>query len=136
MRLWCGFNNWAMRVTEADTDADMIRGLAESPALNKAFATLLEGDNRLGVYARVFAKFWPIFNVKDIRKKGLLYKFDHLDRPTYSKKLIAAHVKHAPTGKFDRDKPKWDATIRAIYQVRCNLIHGEKGDFLRRQQYC
>ena len=45
MRLWCGFNNWAMRVTEADTDADMIRALAESSALNKAFARLFEENN-------------------------------------------------------------------------------------------
>ena len=128
MRLWCGFNNWAMRVTEADADADMIRALAESLALNKAFARLFEENNEFRTCAIIFAKFWPIFNVKDLRKKKLTYVFQQLDRATYVKKLLAAHVQHAPRGKFDGDKPTWDATIRAIYQARCNLAHGEKGD--------
>jgi hypothetical protein len=127
-RLWTAFNNWGMRVTEADTDADMIRALAESPPLNKAFAELYADDNKLRTYARTFARFWPIFNVKDLRKKKLRYKYMNLERSEYVKKLLGAHVKHAPRGTFDRDKPTWNATLRTIYQVRCNLIHGEKGD--------
>jgi hypothetical protein len=127
-RLWFGFNNWAMRVTEADSDANMIRALAESSALNDAFARLFEESNEFRTYAAAFAKFWPIFNVKDLRKKNMRYMFQELDRPAYVKKLLAARVKYEPPGKFDKLKPKWAEAIRAIYQVRCNLIHGEKGD--------
>jgi len=127
-RLWTGFNNWGMRVTEADFDADMIRQLADSPALNAAFAELLAADNQGVSYARVFAKFWPIFNVKDLRKKGLRHQFHELERPEYVRKMLDANVQRAPQGNFDRDKPTWHDSIRAIYQVRCNLIHGEKGD--------
>jgi hypothetical protein len=128
MRLWIGFNQWAMRVTEADFDADMIRKLAESPALNRAFAKLLAGDREMQTYVKVFAAFWPIFNVKDLRKKGLRHQHLELPRPGYVTKMREADVQHAPRGNLDRNKPSWDHTIRAIYQVRCNLIHGEKGD--------
>jgi hypothetical protein len=127
-RLWTGFNNWGMRVTEADFDADMIRKLAGSPALNAAFAERLAADNQGVSYAKVFAKFWPIFNVKDIRKKGLRHQFHELERPEYVQKMLGANVKHAPQGNFNRDMPTWSESIQAIYQVRCNLIHGEKGD--------
>lgn len=128
MRLWIGFNNWAMRVTDADFDADMVRKLAESPALNAAFAELFNNDGEIRTYAKVFAGFWPIFNVKDLRKKGLRHQHHELPRPKYVRTMLAANVQHAPRGGFDRDHPTWDQTIRAIYQVRCNLIHGEKGD--------
>jgi hypothetical protein len=128
MRLWSGFNNWAMRVTDADTDAEMIQALAKSRPLNNAFAELLEDSGTFKTYATTFAKFWPIFNVKDLRKKGLRYEFQELDRPAYVRALLAAHVQHQPPRGFDRNNPSWDATIRAIYQARCNLIHGEKGD--------
>jgi hypothetical protein len=127
-RLWTGFNQWGMRVTEAETDAEMIRTLATSRKLNKAFAEALEDNNETSTYAKVFAKMWPIFNVKDIRKKGLRHQFLDLDRPEYIKKLRARHVDHEPRGNFDKEKPSWDQTIRAICKVRCNLLHGEKGD--------
>jgi hypothetical protein len=127
-RLWTGFNQWGMRVTEADFDADMIRKLAESPALNATFAELLANDNQFLTYAKVFAGFWSIFNVKDLRKKGLRHQFLQLKRPEYVRRMLDANVQHAPRGDFDRGKPTWNDSIRAIYQVRCNLIHGEKGD--------
>jgi hypothetical protein len=128
MYLWLGFNNWAMRVTEADTDAEMIDALAKSSALNKKFSELLKDNEGLKVYAKTFALMWPIFNVKHLRKKNLRHQFDHLDRPEYTRRLLAARVKHAPKGTFSKEKPSWDVTIRAIYQARCNLMHGEKGD--------
>ena len=127
-RLWTGFNQWGMRVTEADTDADMIRALAESPKLNRAFAELLERDEHSLAYAKVFAAFWPIFNVKDIRRKGLREQFLGLDRPEYIRQMRSRHVQHQPRGSLDREKLSWNQTIRAVYQVRCNLLHGEKGD--------
>jgi hypothetical protein len=114
MRLWMGFNQWAMRVTEADFDADMIRRLAESPGLNRAFAELLAGDREMQTYVKVFAAFWPIFNVKDLRKKGLRHQHLELPRPGYVTKMREADVQHAPRGNFDPNKPSWDQTIRAF----------------------
>lgn len=128
IHLWIGFNNWGMRVTEAERDADMIKALAESAELTKAFADLLNTSDDLKTYAAVFAGFWPIFDVKDIRKKNLRYKYQKLDRKEYTEKLLTAHVRHAPEGAVDRNGPTWGQTVRAIYQVRCNLFHGEKGD--------
>jgi hypothetical protein len=127
-RLWTGFNQWGMRVTEEDTDADMIRRLAESPALHKAFAEAMENDAQFLIHAKTFAAMWPIFNVKDIRRKGLRHQFLGLGRPEYIRQMCSRHVQHQPRGRFDRDKPSWNQAIRAIYQVRCNLLHGEKGD--------
>jgi hypothetical protein len=127
-RLWIGFNQWGMRVTEAETDAEMVRTLAQSPKMNKAFAELLANDGQTSTYAKVFAKMWPIFNVKDIRKKGLRGQFSDLERSEYIKKMRSRHVQHRPVGSFDRERPSWGQTIWAIYQVRCNLLHGEKGD--------
>jgi hypothetical protein len=63
-----GFNQWAMRVTEADFDADMIRRLAESPGLNRAFAELLAGDREMQTYVKVFAAFWN-FRVRDMSRR-------------------------------------------------------------------
>jgi hypothetical protein len=128
MSLWLGFNNWAMRVTEAETDAEMIDTLAKSSALNRTFARLLNENDDLKAYATIFTVFWPIFNVKDLHRKKLRHQLDHLERPEYTRRLLAARVKHVPKGTFDKGKPTWDATIRAIYQARCNLMHGEKGD--------
>jgi hypothetical protein len=51
-----------------------------------------------------------------------------LDREMYTQELLAARVKHAPDSDFDRERPSWSSTIQAIYVVRCNLFHGEKGD--------
>jgi len=127
-RLWTGFNQWGMRVTEADTDADMIRRLAESPALDEAFAEAIEDGAQFLIYAKAFAVMWPIFNVKDIRRKGLRHQFLGLDRPEYVRQMLSRHVQHQPRGSFDRDRPTWNQTVRSIYQVRCNLLHGEKGD--------
>jgi hypothetical protein len=128
MRLWCGFNNWGMRVTEADRDADMISALAGSRALNRAFAELLEEDVDFRTYARTFARCWPLFNVKDLRRKDLRHRFIDLPRPAYVRTMLAARVQHAPRGQFEVDRPTWRSTIEAIYQARCNLAHGEKGD--------
>jgi hypothetical protein len=117
-----------MRVTEADTDKEMIDALAHSPSLQSSFVRLVAESPIFRNDATVFAQFWPIFDVKDIRKKGLRHKFHALDRQTYTRKMLGAHVKHAPVGKFDPKAPSWDQTIQAVYKVRCNLLHGEKGD--------
>jgi hypothetical protein len=128
LELWMAFNNWAMRVTEADFDASMIRSLGESPAMNDAFRRLLHDDLSFKKTVMRFSNFWPIFDVKDLRKKGLRHVFGHLPRPEYITKLREAKVKHKPSGAFDKFAPTWDQTIQTIYIVRCNLIHGEKGD--------
>jgi hypothetical protein len=127
-QLWFAFNNWAMRVTEAETDRDMIDALAKSPVLKNSFARLLAQSPMFRNAATGFAQFWPIFDVKDIRRKGLRHKFHGLDRQVYTRKMLDARIRHAPEGKFDQDEPTWDQTIQAVYKVRCNLFHGEKGD--------
>jgi hypothetical protein len=128
MYLWVGFNNWAMRVTAADTDRQMIQSLEQNVRLNDAFVKLLNQSEQFKKEVGAFTRFWPIFDVKDIRKKGLRYRFHELDRDTYTKEMLGARVKHAPDGDFDREWPTWSSTIQTIYTVRCNLFHGEKGD--------
>lgn len=128
MRLWMGFNQWAMRVTEADFDAQMVRKLAKSPALNRAFKDLLTRDPGIRNCTKAFVAFWPIFNVKDLRKKGLRHHYLGLSRADYVRNMLAAGVQHAPQGSFDRENPSWSDTIETIYLVRCNLTHGDKGD--------
>lgn len=117
-----------MRVTEADTDAAMVRSLAQSRALNQAFADMSGTNHHLRTSARAFASFWPIFNVKDLRKKGLRHQYREIERPEYVRRMLDAHAKHSPPAGFNRREPSWNSTIRTIYEVRCNLIHGEKGD--------
>ena len=123
-----GFNNWAMRVTEADTDAAMVSALGKSGILANEFTRLLQEREYFRMDVAAFTQFWPIFDVKDIRKKGLRYKFHGLERKEYVRRMLDAKVKHAPTDAFDGEKPTWSDTIRVICIVRCNLIHGEKGD--------
>jgi hypothetical protein len=64
--------------------AKRTRGDADSPALNNEFTRLFEEDNNEFMnYAAVFAKFQPIFNVKDLWKKKIRYDVHHLDRATW-----------------------------------------------------
>ena len=64
--------------------AKRTRGDADSPALNNEFTRLFEEDNNeFRNYAAVFAKFQPIFNVKDLWKKKIRYDVHHLDRATW-----------------------------------------------------
>jgi len=126
--LWMAFNNWAMRVTESDTDAEMIRKLVMSSALSTTFKSLMNGNKIFFDTVLRFAGYWPIFDVKDVRKNGLRYRFSHLERPEYIAQLLNEGIKHKPADAFDPKAPKWGELIQTIYQVRCNLIHGEKGD--------
>jgi hypothetical protein len=89
LELWMGFNNWAMRVTEADTDAEMVRKLGMSAALKSTFNSLMDNDRNFVGRVHSVVKYWPIFDVKDLRKKGLRYRFSNLERPEYIARLLS-----------------------------------------------
>jgi hypothetical protein len=41
-------------------------------------------------------------------------------------RLIATYTKRQPSAWTAGDTPAWEQLLRTIYQVRCNLVHGEK----------
>jgi hypothetical protein len=128
MHLWISFNAWAARVTGAQNDAAMIKELAANRRLNEAFDALFLHSDGFERTARRFAAFWPIFSVIEVRRRGLYDLLHGNGRWEALEKLLAAGVRRGPTRFYDRDCPTWDMSIEAIYVVRCNLFHGDKGD--------
>ena len=65
----------------------------------------------------------------DSRKKGIRRDdFYTNNNEEMLIKLLKANVKRGPSGDYNEIKPNWKNAIEAIYIVRCNLFHGDKGD--------
>lgn len=126
--LWASFNNWGMRVTGAESDAEMIYGLGRSPILERAFQRIqdLRGDYRRHIEG--FRRQWPIFSVLHVRRAGLYDYLAERGRDAARERLLAARVKRGPSGDYLDVRPSWEMVLEAIYIVRCNLAHGNKGE--------
>jgi hypothetical protein len=127
IEVWVGFNAWAACVTQEDSDAEMIKRLASNRILNDVFASLIRNNPEFLVAVRNFSHFWPIFSFTSARKLRLENVFRDFSRDEARQKLLEANVKRGPEGSYNRELPSWRDTIQAVYRVRCNLIHGNKG---------
>jgi hypothetical protein len=73
-----------------------------------------------------FAAMWPVLNSRDVRKKIGRDAFQRFDRNDLIAACMAVGVKQQPLAWAGGEMPTWEQVLRAIYQVRCNLFHGEK----------
>lgn len=126
VNIWMAFNGWMAAVTERETDADMIRDIAANKRLISAYYELMESSQTFLRLILDFAAMWPVLNVRDVRKKLGRDAFWRLEREALIAACEAANVKQQPAGWKIGAIPSWEQSLRTIYQVRCNLFHGEK----------
>jgi len=126
VNIWMTFNGWMAAVTGQETDANMIRDIAANDRLIKAYTGLLESSRAFHRLVSDFATMWPVLNVRDVRKKLGRDAFWRLERDALVAACDAATVKKQPMGWNAGATPSWEQLLRTIYQVRCNLFHGEK----------
>jgi len=123
---WMAFNGWMSAVTLGDSDREMIDALAAAPRLADAYDQLIAGDAVFAEAVTAFAAMWPVLNVKSVRAKLGYAAFNQHDRPALLALCAANNVRQQPQGWVAGSVPNWEQLLRTIYQVRCNLFHGEK----------
>lgn len=123
---WMAFNGWMSAVTLEYTDREMIDAMVTAPRLIAAHDQMMADDVAYRQLVDAFAVAWPVLNVRDVRKKLGYAAFHQQERVALLAACAAANVKQQPTGWTQGQQPNWEQVLRTIYQVRCNLFHGEK----------
>lgn len=123
---WMAFNGWMSAITLEDTDAAMINALVAAPRLVGAYQQLRANDAEFRQVVDEFTALWPVLNVRSARDKLGYGTFWENDRATLLQLCAAAKVRQQPTQWVPDNEPTWEQLLRTIYQVRCNLFHGEK----------
>lgn len=131
--LWIAFNGYASCVTEEEQDSKMIQKLGNCQETRDCFNRAIESDKFFRNSVEEFHAAWPIFKVHKLRRKHLLGQshstrkaqvvayLDACDRTDYRPDCFSYHRELGEPTPAD-----WPHTLHAIYQVRCNLFHGEK----------
>jgi hypothetical protein len=134
MNVWMAFNGWMAAVTEQETDAAMVRDLATSQRLIRAYDELMARSARFHGQVLNFAAMWPVRSVRDVRKKLGRDAFWRLEPDALVAACENAKVKQQPPHWQIGATPTWGQLLNTIYQVRCNLFHGEKSPQNRRDR--
>lgn len=128
---WIALNAWGESVTDAEHDKDWVQDLAHDPELNRKFADFLAASADAQESAEEFRRLLPIPSVKAWRRASA-------DHPGTSDIHRRAHFFHdyriscAPACalwhfEMGEEIPlDWLHFLPSVYQVRCNLFHGEK----------
>jgi hypothetical protein len=112
-------------VTLGNSDAEMVRAIAD-PRLESEFDRLMLADLEFSEALKAFATLWPVLNLKDVRAKIGFDVFQRFSRDEVLAGHAGVHVKRQPVGWVAGNTPSWEQTMKVIYEVRCNLFHGEK----------
>ena len=123
---WMAFNGWMSAVTLEDTDREMIDAIASAPRLIEAFGQLLAHDPNFQRIIGEFTALWPVLNVRSVRVKLGYDAFRQHGRDALLAREDAEKVKRQPADWVAGGIPSWEQVLRTVYQVRCNLFHGEK----------
>jgi hypothetical protein len=131
---WFAVNGWATCVSGEDQDRAYLNALMCDQTMCESFTRLLSDSGRpFASSATDFARLWPIFEVKELRRRGIMRR-SWGDRDTIVSSYLAAGAQRfaPPCWKRHREAGEqvpldWPHTLAAIYRVRCNLFHGEKG---------
>ena len=140
---WIALNAWAASVTGFDNEREWMTALVQSGWLNESFRKGYEASPGLREAADQFAGLWPIAKVQELRRLQPTFVAstdDYGSAETRAQRLVAAGARefepacwarHLEAGEQVVD---WPHTLRAVYRVRCNLFHGEKGADVARDQ--
>ncbi|MCP3682369.1 MAG: hypothetical protein GY861_06725 [bacterium] len=131
---WIAFNGWAACVTGFDTDRKWREALSAKPEVCSDFDRLINDiSSPVSEPAHAFYEYWPVFKAQEIRRKNA-----QLWHPTNRQDTIAHYIR-AGIEEYEprcwikhRENQEpvpldWPHTLSALYRVRCNLFHGEKG---------
>ncbi len=129
---WIAFNGWASCCTEMEYDRDLVEALSASPELVRQFGVMLEEPSCLRTTAERFRSYWPVFRVQELKRlRAPMYL--KRDRQATVADYLARGAKRFAPACFQRHTEAgeeipldWPHILRAIYQVRCNLFHGDK----------
>src|SRR5262245_36680487 len=112
VNIWMGFNGWMAAVTERDIDADMIRNLINNQRLISAYDELMVTNPRFRRLVSAFTNMWPVFSVRDIRKKlGRGAVWQYKKRNELITACIAAGVKQQPVTWAVGKVPTWEQVL-------------------------
>lgn len=127
---WIAFNGWASCITNLDGDRRIIRTLMQYEPICQKFTELCASDTNLNSYATHFRDLWPIFETKSVHhvqfaggadRQQIVKRYFDSGASIYSPPCWQRHEQEGGQTPVD-----WPHTIDALYQVRCNLFHGEK----------
>ena len=129
---WFAFNGWAACVTDTDRDRDIIDALAADATLSNDFVRVFQNNQDMSASVENFFEMLPIFDVKSLRRRGILRNIieNRRERVNYYLSHGANQFeprcwqRHHDAG--ESIPTDWGHTINAIYKVRCNLFHGMK----------
>jgi hypothetical protein len=130
---WFSVNGWAACVSGVDQDRAYLEALMCDQTMRDDFTRLLsDSQTPFGSNAADFARLWPIFEVKELRRRGIM-RFSTGDRDTIVSSYLDAGARRFDPLCWKRHREAgeqvpldWPHTLAAIYRVRCNLFHGEK----------
>lgn len=120
-------------VTDCDYDAAYIDALKRHTRLREDFTALTADEaSPLAVETAQFAKFWPVFNTKELRARNVFAAVANTREEAIHYYLQHRIYSYSPRcwqkhNGFDQPLPiDWPHTLSALYQVRCNFFHGGK----------
>ncbi len=130
---WIAINGWGACITERDEDYQYLDALKRDQKLYQDFNRLVAiPKSPLAFHAVQFAKQWPIFEERPLRRRHIIVSHEHDRRAVIKRYFDAGATSFAPKcWKRHNDAKEqvpvdWPHTLAALYRVRCNLFHGEK----------
>jgi hypothetical protein len=115
-----------------DRDEDWRDALAACPQLVSGFRAMMGADPEFATAVQRFSSMWPIFKAQQLRvgrinavglTRNELVRHYLAQGLSRSPVCFEHHVNRRPPEEVP---PDWPHTLMALYQVRCNLFHGEK----------
>ncbi len=130
------FNGWASCVTRYDDDWKWRGALALDRRIGDDFSRLVaEPSSPVGGPAREFRRLWPVFQVQDLRRRGVgpvagetrreIVDY-YLGLPESGRLRFEPRCWRRHAEKGEEVPLDWPHTLAVLYRVRCNLFHGEK----------
>ena len=129
---WIAFNGWASCCTELDRDREIVQALSLSSELVQQFDRSIEESTSFRTTAERFRGYWPVFKAQELRRlrapmhmmgdrQGIVAGYFDIGARKFEP---ACFRRHAAVG--EEIPLDWPHVLAAIYQVRCNLFHGDK----------
>lgn len=134
---YIALNGWAACCSGTDTDRFQVETMAADPVLETEFQALCQADLSYLRSAETFRDLWPIFKAAELRRRQGELRPNQRPFPRTRRDLVDYYLaQDPPIERSPSCYPKhvtegypldWAHTVDALYRVRCNLFHGEKG---------